>query len=579
MIDKVAVIALNGVEIWHYTEQELTGNPINALMRNVDCSRLRDKTQEFLVNDYRLHYFVLLKQELVFVMVSKKQFQLLEGDKLFDKLISIFIETYSIAGVKKLIPYPIARNIELESKFRAVLKENSALRPEESIPNSPCCADATQIEETSSTDGTVTDQLKCNDIEETQESRPVTVLKAVVGPSGRRMKVNKEKKPPAKPVPKKAKEKKTREWGDRFPDCDKFVGNVTEPANISTNELIGLDSSGEVKAVDLSRWDSFQDASAEKDETSSMTGLFHIIKDRFGSRKLCVEDIEEILPEFREKLLIKNVAAPIVDLIIETVTVSLKDKAVGSFENLNKVVGRSMKSILGDILSPKKQTDLKLDVANYREQNKGPFTICFCGVNGVGKSTSLSKIAYFLKTSGFSLLVAACDTFRGGAVEQLEVHCRTIGITLHKQGYGLDATRVAANAISKAKKENIDVVLIDTAGRMQGHDTRMTALAKLIYEVKPNLTLFVGEALVGNDGADQLNKFNDHFLKSAPVGECPRGVDAIFLTKFDTVDDKMGAAVSMCHGSRQPIAFVGVGQTYQDIKTLDVDYVVKNLMA
>ncbi|CCW61148.1 unnamed protein product [Phytomonas sp. EM1] len=146
-------------------------------------------------------------------------------------------------------------------------------------------------------------------------------------------------------------------------------------------------------------------------------------------------------------------------------------------------------------------------------------------------------------------------------------------------GYGADPSGVAAAAIAFAAREHLDVVLIDTAGRMQDHEPRMRALAKLIHDNQPDLVLFVGEALVGNNGVDQLRKFNQCLVDYTPVGKNVRGIDGIILTKFDTVDEKTGAALSMMYELGQPIVFVGVGQTYQDLKVLDADVVVSALMS
>ena len=199
-------------------------------------------------------------------------------------------------------------------------------------------------------------------------------------------------------------------------------------------------------------------------------------------------------------------------------------------------------------------------------------------MNGVGKSTNLSKVAYWLRSNDLTVLIAACDTFRSGAVEQLKVHSGRIGVPVFDQGYAKDAAEVAKQAIDTAKKNRDDVVLIDTAGRMQDNEPLMRSLAKLIHNNRPDLVLFVGEALVGNDGVDQLRKFNSSLEDFTPPGQAQRGIDGIVLTKFDTIDDKVGAAISMVYQSGQPIVFVGVGQSYQDLRTLNPEVVVASLL-
>ncbi|EPY25649.1 hypothetical protein STCU_06594 [Strigomonas culicis] len=236
-----------------------------------------------------------------------------------------------------------------------------------------------------------------------------------------------------------------------------------------------------------------------------------------------------------------------------------------------------MVTSLRRILQPKHEVNILRDVAAAKDR-KRPYSIVLCGVNGVGKSTSLAKTAYWLQQNGSTLLIAAGDTFRHGAVEQLEVHGRCLGAPVFQMGYGADPSAVATAAIAQAARQHVDVVMVDTAGRMQDHESRMRALAKLIHDNQPDLVLFVGEALVGNNGVDQLRKFNQCLVDYAPVGSQCRGVDGIVLTKFDTIDDKVGAALSMVYELGQPIVFVGVGQTYQDLKVIEPDVVVGALM-
>lgn len=214
----------------------------------------------------------------------------------------------------------------------------------------------------------------------------------------------------------------------------------------------------------------------------------------------------------------------------------------------------------------------------------------FCGVNGVGKSTNLAKICFWLIENNLNVLIAACDTFRAGAVEQLRTHMRHLNalhppekhagrsmVQLYEKGYGKDAAGIAMEAIRHAKDSAVDVVLIDTAGRMQDNEPLMRALAKLIKVNEPDLVLFVGEALVGNEAVDQLVKFNQA-LADYSSNENPHIIDGIVLTKFDTIDDKVGAAISMTYITGQPIVFVGTGQTYTDLKKLNAKAVVHALM-
>ena len=169
------------------------------------------------------------------------------------------------------------------------------------------------------------------------------------------------------------------------------------------------------------------------------------------------------------------------------------------------------------------------------------------------------------------------DTFRAGAIEQLRTHTKALGIPLYARGYDRDAASVAQDAIAQARRDGLNVVLIDTAGRMQHNEPLMRALAKLITMNKPDLVLFVGEALVGNDAVDQVREFN-RCLADMSEEKKPRLIDGIILTKFDTVDDRCGAAISMAYVTGQPILFVGTGQTYPDLKRMNVKTLIRALL-
>lgn len=172
----------------------------------------------------------------------------------------------------------------------------------------------------------------------------------------------------------------------------------------------------------------------------------------------------------------------------------------------------------------------------------------------------------------------ACDTFRAGAVEQLRTHARCLDLELFEKGYGKDPAEIARNALKYASWQGIDVVLIDTAGRMQGNEPLMKEIWKLVSYNQPDLVLFVGEWLVGNDGIDQVQKFNRSLVDMSPDRSNPRGIDGMLLTKYDTVDDKVGAALSMVYVSGQPVIFVGTGQKYPNLKKLQVKEVCNQLL-
>eukprot|EP00160_Parvularia_atlantis_P017421 Unigene5984_Nuclearia_a/m.18331 Unigene5984_Nuclearia_a/g.18331 ORF Unigene5984_Nuclearia_a/g.18331 Unigene5984_Nuclearia_a/m.18331 type:complete len:639 (-) Unigene5984_Nuclearia_a:25-1941(-) len=330
-------------------------------------------------------------------------------------------------------------------------------------------------------------------------------------------------------------------------------------------------------------------ASASASASSSNASIFGFFKGLVGQKVLERADLEPALTAMKEHLINKNVAKDISDSLCASVRESLIGQKVSSFKGLNALVKESMEPALQRILTPKKSTDLLRDILAAKAERR-PFSIVFCGVNGVGKSTNLAKICFWLLQNKLRVLIAACDTFRSGAVEQLRVHVRNLksldldgqgsastNIELYEKGYGKEPALIASDAISYARSQKFDVVLVDTAGRMQDNAPLMQALASLVRVNNPDKVVFVGEALVGNDGVDQLVKFNAALKDYSNVAE-PRQIDGIVLTKFDTIDDKVGAALSMTYITGQPILFVGTGQTYTDLKKMNVKAVVQALL-
>ncbi|GFR97822.1 signal recognition particle receptor subunit alpha-like [Elysia marginata] len=363
---------------------------------------------------------------------------------------------------------------------------------------------------------------------------------------------------------------------------------------------------------------------------SSGGGMFSMFRNLVGSKTLTPEDLKPVLDKMKDHLIAKNVAADIAVKLCESVSAKLEGKVLGTFGSIASTVKTTLTEACVQILSPRRRVDILRDAMDAR-QNKRPYVITFCGVNGVGKSTNLAKtqvlrllrldssvgrglapwprgrgfepqpstvraptgwvdVCFWLVENGLSVLIAACDTFRSGAVEQLRTHVRKLNalhppskhqgremVQLYERGYGKDSAGIAMEAIASARDYRIDVVLVDTAGRMQDNEPLMRALTKLVKVNQPDLVLFVGEALVGNEAVDQLTKFN-RALADFSQQQPPRLIDGIILTKFDTIDDKVGAAVSMTYTTGQPIVFVGTGQTYSDLRNLNARAVVTSLL-
>merc|ERR1712226_1355280 len=352
------------------------------------------------------------------------------------------------------------------------------------------------------------------------------------------------------------------------------------------SSVIGI--SKELKPLDEESED--DEIEIESKASSGGGGLWNSLSSLVGSKQLSKSDIEPVISKLKDHLISKNVAAEVADELCESVAGKMEGRVLGTFSSVHRTVKDTLNESLIQLLTPKRRVDIIRDVLEAKD-NKRPYVITFCGVNGVGKSTNLAKICFWLLENKCSVLVAACDTFRAGAVEQLRTHVKRLNslypahqqadnkavVELYEKGYGKDAAGIAMEAINYARSARLDVVLVDTAGRMQDNEPLMRSLSKLISVNAPDLVLFVGEALVGNEAVDQLVKFNkalaDHSSQSQP-----HLIDGIVLTKFDTIDDKVGSAISMTYITGQPIVFVGSGQTYTDLKALNAKAVVQLLM-
>ncbi|XP_010447695.1 PREDICTED: signal recognition particle receptor subunit alpha [Camelina sativa] len=387
--------------------------------------------------------------------------------------------------------------------------------------------------------------------------------------------------------PAKKATKKNRVWDDAAPKQSKldFTDSVDENGNNDHVEVVAADQGEsmmdkeEVFSSDSESDDDDDDepGSDEKPAEAKKKGWFSsVFQSITGKANLEKTDLGPALKALKERLMTKNVAEEIAEKLCESVEASLEGKKLSSFTRISSTVQAAMEDALVRILTPRRSIDILRDVHASKEQRK-PYVVVFVGVNGVGKSTNLAKVAYWLQQHKVSVMMAACDTFRSGAVEQLRTHARRLQIPIFEKGYEKDPAVVAKEAIQEATRNGSDVVLVDTAGRMQDNEPLMRALSKLINLNQPDLVLFVGEALVGNDAVDQLSKFNQKLSDLSTSGN-PRLIDGILLTKFDTIDDKVGAALSMVYISGSPVMFVGCGQSYTDLKKLNVKAIVKTLL-
>lgn len=282
------------------------------------------------------------------------------------------------------------------------------------------------------------------------------------------------------------------------------------------------------------------------------------IKEETLTYKLHASKIDNILWALELILLEADVAVPVVDRIKEDVKKELSSKKIG--RDVKKLVEGALQSAISKILS-----SAQADFEELILKREKPIKLLFVGVNGSGKTTVIAKIAYLLGKKNFTSVLAASDTFRAGAIEQLEKHATALGAKLIKHLPGSDPAAVAYDAVEHAKARKKDFVLVDTAGRMQTNVNLMDEMKKLKRVIEPHIIIFVGDALTGNDAVEQAKTFNHEV-----------GIDAVILTKIDA-DAKGGAALSVAYTIGKPILFLSTGQKYEDFVQFDPKWMVDRL--
>jgi fused signal recognition particle receptor len=276
-------------------------------------------------------------------------------------------------------------------------------------------------------------------------------------------------------------------------------------------------------------------------------------------RKLGEAEVDEVLSELEVALYEGDIALETVEAMKATVRQELEGAKVGAFADKGALIQHALRIAVENALPADADFDGTL------RAGARPFVVMFVGINGTGKTTTIARVAHRLKKAGMSPVIAACDTFRAGAIDQLEVHATRLGVKLIKNQPGSDPASVAFDAIEHAKARGKEVVLVDTAGRMQTNTNLMDEMKKMKRVAKPHLTIFVGDAWVGNDAVNQARAFNDAV-----------GIDGVVLTKIDT-DAKGGAALSIAHAIGKPIFFVGTGQNYDDLQPFTRTWMVERI--
>ncbi|MAF35209.1 signal recognition particle-docking protein FtsY [Candidatus Woesearchaeota archaeon] len=294
-----------------------------------------------------------------------------------------------------------------------------------------------------------------------------------------------------------------------------------------------------------------------KEEPEKKPGLFSRLTQKVTKKKISQDQFEDMFSELEFALLENSVAMEVVAKIKEDLQETIVDQPVSRGE-VATIVSDSLKKSIGELF-------VKAEDLVAKAKQKKPYVICFVGVNGSGKTTNIAKVAKKMMDSGLQPVMAAADTFRAAAIDQLNVHGDKLGVKVISHDYGADAAAVAFDAVEHAKATNKDVVLIDTAGRLHSNQNLMEEMKKIVRVAKPDLKIFVGESITGNDCVEQAQQFNEAI-----------GVDGIILSKAD-VDEKGGAAISISYVTKKPIFFIGTGQTYDDLQPFNPEDVMEAL--
>ena len=277
-------------------------------------------------------------------------------------------------------------------------------------------------------------------------------------------------------------------------------------------------------------------------------------------RRLRESVLDDVLRDLQMGLLEADVALPVAEELTQKVRESLAGKRIDKNFKIDEAIQLAFRAAVKQVLD-----EQKFSLKNAIDSKDSTYVIMFVGINGTGKTTVIAKLADRLQKNGYTVVLAAADTFRAGAIEQLTIHADRLGCKIIKHQAGGDPAAVAYDAVEHAKARKKGVVLIDTAGRMQTNTNLMDEMKKIKRVAKPDLVVFVGDSLAGSDAVEQARRFHEAV-----------GIDAVVLTKIDA-DAKGGAALSIAKTVGRPIAYVSYGQEYDEFGKFDSDWMVSRI--
>lgn len=328
-----------------------------------------------------------------------------------------------------------------------------------------------------------------------------------------------------------------------------------------SSEVEEDDSDNETQEKKSHFWSRSSDEDSEEDEEDEPSGMFSFITAKTISEK----HLEDILWELEMGLLEGDVAMEVTSAVVDSVKDDLVGRKIKRSNDITEYTYNALRNAVAEIIDiPGKSMTEMIEAKKAQGE---PLVVMFVGINGTGKTTTIGKLANYYLKKGYTPVIAAADTFRAGAIEQVNYHADNVGVKLIKHQKGSDPAAVAFDAVEHAKAQGKELVLIDTAGRMQTNTNLMDEMKKIKRVAKPDLVVFVGDALTGNDATQQASKFNEAI-----------DIDGVILTKADA-DSKGGASLSIGYVIKKPILFLGMGQGYDDIREYDADWMLNQLFS
>lgn len=328
-----------------------------------------------------------------------------------------------------------------------------------------------------------------------------------------------------------------------------------------SSEVDDDDSDDETEEKKSHFWNRSNDEDSEEDEEDEPGGMFSFITAKTISEK----HLEDILWELEMGLLEGDVAMEVASAVVDSVKDDLVGRKIKRSNDITEYTYNALRNAVAEIIDiPGKSMTEMIEAKKAQGE---PLVVMFVGINGTGKTTTIGKLANYYLKKGYTPVIAAADTFRAGAIEQVNYHADNVGVKLIKHQKGSDPAAVAFDAVEHAKAQGKELVLIDTAGRMQTNTNLMDEMKKIKRVAKPDLVVFVGDALTGNDATQQASKFNEAI-----------DIDGVILTKADA-DSKGGASLSIGYVIKKPILFLGMGQGYDDIREYDADWMLNQLFS